>query len=215
MNMCWILPSLLSLQIHPKKTHMKTSSWIASAPSSLCPPLLEPIVPRFLQRKPSITLYVYVWSIWKIDSTLSTDFKARLLQAEFSQELQAAGPAENQPVDPQHQQRRCFISTPAQPPLHSNRARTHFLAARGSLQPYLPQDTDGVCLSAYFRAEEINHSVLFLHTESKLCSNRLYWESTASLRLGSGRNIYGGSIITLRQAQGEVMTVTWWLSREN
>lgn len=35
---------------------MRTQSWRVSAPSSLCPPLLAPIVPRFQQYKPSTIL---------------------------------------------------------------------------------------------------------------------------------------------------------------
>lgn len=82
----------------------------------------------------------------------STGFKAWILQTEFSQEFQAAGPAEIQPLEPRHQRWGCFVFTPAQPPLHPYRAWTHLLAARGSLQPHLPQDTNSVCLTAYFRA---------------------------------------------------------------
>lgn len=96
--------------------------------------------------------FLFKWWMKLINIFLSTGFKARLFQTEFSQELQAAGPAENQPVDPQHQQRGRFISTPAQPSLHPRWAWTHFLAAWGSLQPHLPQDTNGVCSSAYFKA---------------------------------------------------------------
>lgn len=74
---------------------------------------------------------------------LSPGFKARFLQTELRQELQAAGPAQDPPVRPQSQRRWRFIPIP-QSPLHAGWIRALLLAARRHLHPHVPTDTDGV-----------------------------------------------------------------------
>lgn len=66
------------------------------------------------------TLTLLFRTILKTDSImfLPADVEARLLQAEFGPELQAAGPEEGPPVSPQHQQRWGFISASGQPSFH-------------------------------------------------------------------------------------------------
>lgn len=141
------LPCLASLQIHPRRTRMRTSSWRVSVPSSLCPPPLAPTAPRWLQNTPGIALLSRrCFSLSDCNNGIFSDWKTWLFQTEFSQELQTAGSTEKQPVAPQHQQRRPFTPRSAQPAIHTCRPRTRNLASCVFLQSERLQDTNGVVL---------------------------------------------------------------------
>lgn len=144
---------------------MRTSSWTVSAPSSLCPPRLVPTPPRSLQIAPGVALSSRCYS--KLNGYFP-GYATWLFQTELSQELQTAGSTQNQPVAPQHQQRRPFLSRSAQPAIHTRRPRTPSLASRVPLQPYQLQDTDGVFLSARF--QNSNWNIVFTLTLSFLLS---------------------------------------------
>lgn len=62
-------------------------------------------------------------------------------------------------------------------------------------------------LIIFFSFLGTNTTLEYVFTMSYNLFNRLYWGSTARLRLGLGRNISDGSIIMRRQVQGEVTTL--------
>lgn len=76
-------------------------------------------------------------------SFLSPGLQTCFLQAELRQELQVSRFEESSPAGPESQQWGGYISASPQSSIHPHRIRSESVAGGGSLQPLLPQDTDG------------------------------------------------------------------------